>query len=107
MYYEKHLFFCENQKESGKKCCALGNSSHLRAYAKEQLGALNLLGPGKIRVSGSGCLGRCQLGPALVIYPEGVWYHIETTADIQEIIDSHLIHGQPVNHLLMPVEQSK
>ena len=105
MYYEKHLFFCENQKEAGKKCCALGDSSHLRAYAKDQLRDLNLLGPGKIRVSSSGCLGRCQLGPALVVYPEGTWYHIESTSDIDDIIQQHLIQGQPVTRLLMTMER--
>ncbi len=104
MYYEKHLFFCENQKEPGKKCCADGHSSALRAYAKEQLKALKLFGPGKIRVSGSGCLGRCKLGPALVVYPEGTWYHIETEADIDEIIQHHIMKGIVVTHLLMPMD---
>lgn len=104
MYYEKHLFFCENQKDLGKKCCADGHPRELRSYAKDQLKQLNLYGPGKIRVSGSGCLGRCKLGPTLVIYPEGTWYRVETTKDIDDIIHHHIQNGQPVSRLLMTMD---
>ena len=52
-----------------------------------------------MRVNNAGCLNRCALGPVLVIYPEGVWYHYQTTDDIDEIIESHLQHDKIVTRL--------
>lgn len=62
---------------------------------------LELYGPKKFRVSQSGCLGRCDQGPCLVIYPDSVWYSYSSYADIDEIIDTHLVAGNLVNHLLI------
>lgn len=65
-------------------------------HAKEKLKQLGLFGEGKIRVSSSGCLGRCEQGPAMVIYPEGVWYTYTGVADIDEIIESHIVRKSVV-----------
>ncbi len=70
-------------------------------HLKTKLVALGLHGAGKIRVSKSGCLGRCGLGPCIVIYPEGVWYTYTTFADIDEIIATHLIKRDLVSRLLI------
>ena len=59
------------------------------------------LGIEGIRVNNSGCLERCELGPTLVIYPEGVWYHYETKEDVDEILDRHIIGGERVERLLL------
>lgn len=59
-------------------------------------------GPGKIRVSKALCLGRCSEGPCIVIYPEAIWYTYATEADIDEIINTHLISGNTVERLLIP-----
>lgn len=99
-FYERHLFFCTNQKANGRKCCQDANATDMCAYAKEQLKGLSLHGPGKVRVSASGCLGRCSVGPNVVVYPDNVWYHFENQADIDEIIQSHLINGKVVERLL-------
>lgn len=56
----------------------------------------------KIRISHSGCLGRCSLGALLVIYPESTWYHYDAKYDIDEIIEQHLIKKQIVHRLLLP-----
>ncbi len=60
------------------------------------------MGLDDIRVNNAGCLERCELGPTMVVYPEGVWYHYENTADVDEILDSHILHDQPVVRLLLP-----
>ncbi len=65
---------------------------------------MGMHGAQKNRVSSSGCLGRCALGPCLVIYPEGVWYRAETERDIDEIIENHLKQGQIVERLLIAKE---
>jgi (2Fe-2S) ferredoxin len=38
----------------------------------------------------------------MVVYPEAIWYTFVDTADIDEIIDSHLQNGQPVERLMLP-----
>ncbi|HBI21625.1 MAG TPA: 2Fe-2S ferredoxin [Legionella sp.] len=100
-YYTKHIFVCTNQKADGKACCANAGGEPFFDYLKERLHALGLYGHHKIRVSKSGCLGRCGLGPCMVIYPEGVWYTYGTPSDIDEIIRQHLVSGQSVERLLI------
>lgn len=101
-HYIKHVFLCTNQKIAGKQCCANTGGELFFDYMKTKLLELGLHGPGKVRISKSGCLGRCSEGPCIVIYPEGTWYSYTTTADIDEIIDKHLIGGNTVEHLLIP-----
>ena len=43
-----------------------------------------------IRVNTSGCLDRCEEGPCIVIYPEGIWFHAENQTDVDAIIDPFL-----------------
>lgn len=100
-YYERHIFICMNQKIAGKPCCANKGGKPYAEYLKEKLTALNMHGAGKIRVSQSGCLGRCAQGPCLLIYPEGIWYTYESFDDLDEVIESDLIHHRPVERLLI------
>src|SRR6185436_8956225 len=78
LFYEKHLFFCNNQRAEGHprgscnaRAAELGGVEKLRGYAREKA---KQLGIDNIRCNGAGCLDRCELGPNMVIYPEGVWY---------------------------------
>jgi len=54
---------------------------------------------GKVRINTAGCLNRCEKGPVLVIYPEATWYTYVDQADIDEIVDEHLINGRIVKRL--------
>jgi (2Fe-2S) ferredoxin len=99
MSFSQHLFFCLNQRANGEECCDQHNAFALFDYAKKRVKELGLAGPGKIRVNKAGCLDRCADGPVMVIYPEGVWYTFVDTDDIEEIIQSHLIKGRPVERL--------
>jgi (2Fe-2S) ferredoxin len=103
-HYSHHVFFCTNQREpdpSGqtRPCCASANASAMRDYAKARVKALGLAGPGKVRVNNAGCLDRCEEGPCVVVYPEGVWYTYVDEKDIDEIVTSHLQGGQVVERL--------
>lgn len=100
-YYQRHVFFCTNLRSNGKKCCGQGDSAALKDYAKKQLKRLGLHGKGLLRTSTSGCMGRCQEGPLLVIYPDNIWYQYHTQADIDEIINRHLINSEVVERLLL------
>ncbi len=100
-YYERHIFFCTNDRgaDSKRPSCNQCGSAQLRDYAKKRMKDLGLTGEGKVRVNTSGCLDRCEEGPACVVYPEGVWYTYIDESDIDEIIESHLINGKPVERL--------
>jgi (2Fe-2S) ferredoxin len=99
MPYKHHLFFCLNERSNGENCCAQHNAFELFTYAKNRIKELGLSGAGRIRVNKAGCLDACNLGPVMVIYPEGTWYTFIDTDDIEEIIQSHLIKGKPVERL--------
>jgi len=98
-YYQKHVFFCTNQREDGSPCCSDHDALAMRDYAKGRIKALELNGAGKIRINSSGCLDRCGEGPVLVVYPEAVWYTYVDQADIDEIIELHLVGGEVVERL--------
>jgi (2Fe-2S) ferredoxin len=101
-YYQRHIFFCLNQRANGEACCADHNAQAAFDRCKQQVKAQGLAGPGKVRVNKAGCLDRCQGGPIAVVYPEGVWYTYVDEKDIDEIVDSHLRDGQVVERLLTP-----
>lgn len=94
---------CCNQKAPGKACCATAGGEPYFDYLKSKLVEKDVHGPGKIRVSKSGCLGRCSSGPCMVVYPEGVWYAYSSFAELDAIIESHLIGGQAVETLLIDI----
>lgn len=98
-YYRYHVFFCVNQREGGQPCCANKGAVAMRDYAKARIKQLGLDGKGKVRINQAGCLDRCAQGPTIVVYPEGTWYSYSNTADIDAIIDEHLVHGRPVERL--------
>ena len=54
-----------------------------------------------MRVNRAGCLDRCEYGPVMVVYPQGVWYQFVDEHDIDEIIQSHFIEGVPVERLMI------
>ena len=103
-YYKAHVFCCTNERPPGHErgCCKEKGAEKLRNYMKSRVKELGLEG---VRINNAGCLDRCELGPALVIYPEGVWYTYATTADVEEIIERHLRKGERVQRLLLTDEQ--
>jgi (2Fe-2S) ferredoxin len=98
-YYEKHVFFCCNQRAPDKACCNNHGAQNMRDYAKDKIKQLGLSRPGKVRINSAGCLDRCDEGPVLVVYPEGIWYTYVDREDIDEIIDQHLQHDRIVERL--------
>ena len=99
-YYEAHVFCCTNKRPDGhpRGSCADKGSEDLRNYMKDRAKALGLK---KVRINSAGCLDRCELGPTVVIYPEGVWYRPQTPADVDEILTAHLQQGGRVPRLML------
>lgn len=104
MHYQTHVFCCVNERapDHPRSCCSARGSVALRDYMKARAKGLGIEG---IRVNNAGCLERCELGPTLVIYPEGVWYHYESKEDVDEILERHIINGERVDRLLLAPNQ--
>ncbi len=101
-YYQRHIFFCLNQRENGEDCCADHGAKAGFDHCKSRVKKEDLAGPGGVRVNKAGCLDRCAGGPVAVVYPEGVWYTFVDESDIDEIVDVHLKGGQVVERLVLP-----
>lgn len=99
--FKHHVFVCENVRPPGhsKGCCAEKKSKEIREKFKKRIAELKL--NVDIRVNSSGCLDACEFGPAIVIYPEQVWYGNVKVEDIDEIINEHLINSNVVERLLI------
>ena len=90
LFYEKHIFFCTNlRKDKKKKSCGIYNSAELRNYMKKKVKELGIK---KVRVNSAGCLNRCNLGPILVVYPEGKWYKVSKKEEIDALINELFIN---------------
>ena len=101
-YYQRHIFFCLNQRENGEDCCANHHAKDGFDHCKARIKAAGLAAPGGVRVNKAGCMDRCAGGPVAVVYPEAVWYTYVDKADIDEIVESHLKNGKVVERLLLP-----
>jgi len=103
-YYERHIFFCLNERDNGEASCSQHQAQANFEHCKKRVKAEKLNGPGAVRVNKAGCLDRCAGGPVAVVYPEAVWYTYVDTNDIDEIVDSHLKNGRVVDRLLLPAD---
>jgi (2Fe-2S) ferredoxin len=103
-FYQAHVFCCTNVRPPGhpRGCCAEGGADALRGYMKDRAKKLGLKG---VRINNAGCLDRCELGPTMVIYPEGVWYTYRDKADIDEILETHVKGGGRVERLMLQPDQ--
>ena len=99
-YYDAHVFCCTNKRPAGhpRGCCSDKGSEELRDYMKSRARDLGLK---KVRINNAGCLDRCELGPSVVIYPEGIWYQVATKEDFDEVLQKHLVEGGRVERLML------
>jgi len=100
LYYETHVFCCTNTRPPGhpRGCCSEKDAVRLRNYMKARAKELGL---GKVRINAAGCLDRCELGPTMVVYPEGVWYSCRTLEDVDEVLETHVVQGGRVPRLML------
>jgi len=100
-FYHHHVFFCLNQRENGEACCMDKDAEAAFEYMKARVKKLGLNGKDKVRINRAGCFDRCGEGPLLVVYPQAIWYTFIDNEDIDEIIESHLLHGKVVGRLMV------
>ncbi|MFZ0418166.1 MAG: methyltransferase [Candidatus Sulfotelmatobacter sp.] len=93
-----HLFVCTQQKPEGVPSCPVsGSFAVLDALDREtQAHGLNK----DVQLTACGCMGLCDEGPVMVVYPAGVWYRRVQPSDVSEIVCTHLREGKPVDRLV-------
>jgi (2Fe-2S) ferredoxin len=97
--FKKHMFICANQPLAYQPSCNPRGGNGLFSFVKKRARELGVTAVG-VRVSKAGCLGRCDRGPTLVIYPDAVWYTFVDEEDLEEIIQRHRLRDERVEHLL-------
>ena len=104
--FQKHLFICNNKRseDDPRGSCSIRGSDALLDYAKERIHELGL--KGKIRVNKAGCLDACTHGPAMVVYPDDVWYSPKTKNDIEMILESLIQNNLLAEKLVIDFKKS-
>ena len=101
-YFDKHVFICNNERPDGhpRGDCTKKGGKEVREKFKDELAKRGL--KGRMRANMAGCLDSCEMGCSVVVYPDNVWYGRVTVTDVDEIIEKHLLGGQPVERLVLP-----
>ncbi len=91
-FFRSHVLIC-----GGTGCHASGSDNLIKEFDK-------LIEEKKlqkeVKVVRTGCFGLCELGPVVIVYPEGAFYSRVKQEDVQEIVEEHLIKGRIVKRLL-------
>jgi (2Fe-2S) ferredoxin len=100
--FTHHVFVCCNQRPAGhpRGCCDADGSGHLRDVFKAELKRAKVAGV--VRANAAGCLDQCELGPAVVIYPQAIWYGNVTPADVPRIVAETIVGGRILEDLRIP-----
>ena len=89
LYFSTHVFVCGNRRpeDHERGCCASKGSERIRDYMKARVKELKIKG---VRINQAGCL-----------YPEGVWYRLDSTEAVEAVIERHIQQGGRVAELLL------
>ncbi len=100
--FQRHVFVCTNERppDNPKGSCKAKGSQEVRDALKKALKARGVTT--EVRANNAGCLDQCANGITVVVYPEQVWYGHVTLADVDEIVDKHILGGEVVERLLLP-----
>ena len=82
--YLCHILICTNCRMDDRKSCAEGDSHKIRKELKK--GVEKRGWKGRVRVSQSGCLGVCDEGPNVIIYPQEIWFSKVSLTDLDDIL---------------------
>lgn len=90
--YRSHVLIC-----GGTGCTSSGSQKLMEAFEKhiKEAGLEN-----EVKVVKTGCFGLCELGPIVIVYPEGAFYSRVEEKDVKEIVEEHLVKGRIVKRLL-------
>ncbi|MDD3051399.1 MAG: NAD(P)H-dependent oxidoreductase subunit E, partial [Candidatus Cloacimonetes bacterium] len=90
-------------------CCGSGCVSAGALKIKEKMNEVlkthDLLS--EIKIIETGCMGPCDYGPVMMIYPEGIFYKKVSENDVEEIVAEHFIKGRPLKRLMITEGENK
>ena len=90
--YRSHVLVC-----GGTGCTSSGSRNIMDEFNSE-LEKHNM--QNEVKVVGTGCFGLCEVGPIVIVYPEGAFYSHVKVEDVPEIVEEHLLKGRIVTRLL-------
>lgn len=90
--FRSHVLVC-----GGTGCTSSGSHNVMEAFEKhlKDKGIAD-----EVKVVMTGCHGLCELGPVIIVYPEGVFYSRVQAEDVEEIVEEHLLKGRIVRRLV-------
>jgi (2Fe-2S) ferredoxin len=105
--FKKHVFVCQGE------ACTRNGAAAVKARFVNELKQRGLLRKrtlaGDIMCTDCSSVGFCDIGPAVLVYPDGIWYAHVQPDDVSDIIERHLLGGRPVERLVknrVPAEES-
>ena len=99
--YTHHIFICCNQRDAGSRSsCDPDGEEELQKLFKKEVKKHDL--NAFVRANKAGCLDQCELGPVVVIYPQGIWYGGVKLKDVSRIIEETVIGGRILEDLRIP-----
>jgi (2Fe-2S) ferredoxin len=93
---QHHILVCTNMRPPGHPKPSCGSQGAAQLAMAFNMGLMQRgIQPGEVLVTTSSCLGPCEQGPTVVIYPSGTWYSKVTESDVATILDEHIVKGTP------------
>ncbi|MFL5730077.1 MAG: (2Fe-2S) ferredoxin domain-containing protein [Cytophagaceae bacterium] len=99
MKYKKHIFICVNERTDGRQCCGEKHGMELVEAFKKLVKEHKIAT--EVRAQRAGCFDVCSSGPAVVVYPEGIFYGHVQLSDVKEIFEEHILNDRPVQRLAL------
>lgn len=84
--FKCHVFICVNDRQGARKSCADNSGTEIKARLKDAVKARGWFVP-QVRVSQSGCLGLCEKGPNVMLYPQEILFSGVTLDDVDRIVE--------------------
>ncbi len=78
--------------------CTSSGSAEIISRLESQIAEKGL--DKEVKVVRTGCFGLCEVGPVVIVYPEGAFYAHVTPGDVDEIVEEHLLKGRIVKRLI-------